>query len=84
VVIAGEVRGPASITNDMIESATREAIKDIGYDQEGFSWKTADIEILLHAQSADIALASMPPATRMRARATRASCSAMPAARPRR
>ena len=56
VVIAGEVRGPASITNDMIEHATREAIKDIGYDQEGFSWKTADIEILLHSQSADIAV----------------------------
>jgi S-adenosylmethionine synthetase len=56
VVIAGEVRGPASITNEMIENATREAIKDIGYDQEGFSWKTADIQILLHAQSADIAV----------------------------
>ncbi len=56
VVIAGEVRGPSSITNEMIEHATREAIKDIGYDQEGFSWKTADIEILLHAQSADIAV----------------------------
>ena len=40
----------------MIEHATREAIKDIGYDQEGFSWKTADIEILLHSQSADIAV----------------------------
>ncbi len=56
VVIAGEVRGPSSITNEMIEHATREAIKDIGYDQQGFSWKTADIEILLHAQSADIAV----------------------------
>jgi S-adenosylmethionine synthetase len=56
VVIAGEVRGPSSITNEMIENATREAIKDIGYDQEGFSWKTADIQILLHAQSVDIAV----------------------------
>jgi S-adenosylmethionine synthetase len=56
VVIAGEVRGPASITHELIENATREAIKDIGYDQEGFSWKTADIEILLHSQSADIAV----------------------------
>jgi S-adenosylmethionine synthetase len=56
VVIAGEVRGPASITHEIIENATREAIKDIGYDQEGFSWKTADIEILLHSQSADIAV----------------------------
>jgi S-adenosylmethionine synthetase len=56
VVIAGEVRGPASITRDMLEQATREAIKDIGYDQDGFSWRTADIEILLHAQSVDIAV----------------------------
>jgi S-adenosylmethionine synthetase len=56
VVIAGEVRGPASITKDQLEHATREAIKDIGYDQDGFSWRTADIEILLHSQSADIAV----------------------------
>jgi S-adenosylmethionine synthetase len=56
VVIAGEVRGPASITFDQIEHATREAIKDIGYEQDGFHWKNADIEILLHAQSADIAV----------------------------
>ncbi|KRR09058.1 S-adenosylmethionine synthetase [Bradyrhizobium jicamae] len=55
VVIAGETRGPASVTNDQIESVVRDAIKDIGYEQEGFHWKTADIEILLHPQSADIA-----------------------------
>jgi len=56
VVIAGEVRGAPSITNDQLEHATREAIKDIGYDQHGFSWRTANIEILLHSQSADIAV----------------------------
>jgi S-adenosylmethionine synthetase len=56
VVIAGEVRGPASVTFELIENTTREAIKDIGYEQDGFHWKTADIEILLHAQSADIAV----------------------------
>jgi S-adenosylmethionine synthetase len=55
VVIAGEVRGPASITPAMVENLTREAIRDIGYEQAGFHWETADIEILLHAQSADIA-----------------------------
>src|SRR5512147_516951 len=55
VVIAGETRGPASVTNDQIESVVREAIKDIGYEQEGFHWQKADIEILLHPQSADIA-----------------------------
>jgi len=55
VVIAGETRGPASVTNDHIEAVVRAAIKDIGYEQAGFHWKTCDIDILLHPQSADIA-----------------------------
>ena len=55
VVIAGETRGPKSVTNDQIESVVRGAIKDIGYEQDGFHWEKADIEILLHPQSADIA-----------------------------
>ncbi|MGP0104524.1 methionine adenosyltransferase [Rhodoblastus sp.] len=54
VVIAGEVRGP-EISHARIAAAAREAIKDIGYEQTGFHWETADVEILLHAQSADIA-----------------------------
>ncbi len=56
VILAGEVRGPASVTKDAIIESAREAIKDIGYDQEGFNWKTADIEVLLHEQSTDIAV----------------------------
>src|SRR5215468_4090909 len=55
VVIAGETRGPESVTNEQIENVVRDAIKDIGYEQEGFHWKTCDVEILLHAQSAGIA-----------------------------
>src|ERR1700752_5010982 len=54
-VIAGETRGPQSVTNDHIESVVRDAIKDIGYDKAGFHWQKCDIEILLHPQSADIA-----------------------------
>ncbi len=54
VVIAGEVRGPEAILGQ-VEGLTREAIRDIGYEQAGFHWKNAKIEILLHAQSADIA-----------------------------
>jgi S-adenosylmethionine synthetase len=54
VVIAGEVRGPA-IPHEKIVQATRDAIKDIGYEQAGFHWENAKIEILLHEQSADIA-----------------------------
>ena len=54
VVIAGETRGP-KVPKEQLEQVIRDAIKDIGYEQEGFHWKTADIDILLHEQSADIA-----------------------------
>lgn len=55
VVIAGETRGPESITNEEIEAVAREAIKDIGYEQDGFHWKNSQVEVLLHPQSAHIA-----------------------------
>jgi len=55
VVLAGEIRGP-KIEKEKIINKVRECIKDIGYDQEGFSWKTANIETFLHEQSADIAM----------------------------
>jgi S-adenosylmethionine synthetase len=54
VVIAGEVRGPA-ISVATLEETARQAIKHIGYEQEGFHWQNANIEVLLHAQSVDIA-----------------------------
>ncbi len=56
IVLAGEVRGPASITASVMEEAARAAVKDIGYDQEGFSWKNAQVEVHVHSQSADIAV----------------------------
>ncbi|KAF1857710.1 hypothetical protein Lal_00014229 [Lupinus albus] len=55
VVIAGEVRGPDSVTFKDLEELTREAVKDIGYEQDGFHWKNNEVQIYLHAQSADIA-----------------------------
>ena len=55
VVIAGETRGPSSVTKAKIDAAARKAIRDIGYEQSGFHWETAKIVILLHSQSADIA-----------------------------
>jgi len=55
VVIAGEFRGTDAVTKDLIAHRARMAIKDIGYDQEGFSWRDADIEVLLHGQSEHIA-----------------------------
>jgi S-adenosylmethionine synthetase len=54
VVIAGEVRGP-KIGPEQIEQVARKAIHEIGYEQDGFHWERANVEILLHAQSADIA-----------------------------
>ena len=55
VVLAGEIRGP-KIEKEEIISKVRDCIKDIGYDQDGFSWKTANVETHLHEQSADIAM----------------------------
>lgn len=62
IVLAGEVRGPAPMVNadgsvdrDRIETIARDCVKDIGYEQDGFHWKNAEVEIYLHAQSADIA-----------------------------
>ncbi len=55
VVIAGETRGTATITPDLVTHVARLAIRDIGYEQNGFHWKNAAIEVLLHGQSAHIA-----------------------------
>jgi S-adenosylmethionine synthetase len=54
VIIGGEVRG-APVGPERIEAAARGAIKNIGYEQEGFHWRDAKVEVLLHGQSADIA-----------------------------
>jgi S-adenosylmethionine synthetase len=55
VVMAGEVRGPGSITKDQLIDAARQRIKAIGYEQDGFHWMTAQVECIIHAQSVDIA-----------------------------
>jgi len=54
VVIAGETRGQ-DVSKDEIEAVARAAIKDIGYEQSGFHHAHADVDVLLHAQSVDIA-----------------------------
>ena len=56
IVLAGEVRGPETITKEHLAHLARMAVHDIGYDQEGFSWKNAKVDVHLHAQSADIAI----------------------------
>ncbi|MDJ0391214.1 methionine adenosyltransferase [Roseomonas sp. E05] len=55
IILAGETRGPASVTPELLMHLARMAVQDIGYDQEGFSWKNAEIACHLHAQSAHIA-----------------------------
>ena len=55
VVLAGETRGP-KIDKDELIDKVRNCIKEIGYDQKGFSWKTANIKTYLHEQSSDIAM----------------------------
>ncbi|WP_104017408.1 methionine adenosyltransferase [Roseovarius nitratireducens] len=54
LTIAGEVRGPEAVLKD-VEEIARDAIRDIGYDQPGFSWRNVEIICRLHAQSSDIA-----------------------------
>ncbi|GAB0115657.1 methionine adenosyltransferase [Acidisoma sp. C75] len=56
IVLAGETRGPDTITHEYLAHLARMAVHDIGYDQEGFSWRNATVECHLHAQSADIAV----------------------------
>ena len=66
IIIAGEGRGQAPlfkkygnhliINREMITQIARDVVRDIGYDQDGFSYHGADIEVLLHGQSPDIAM----------------------------
>ena len=66
IVIAGEGRGQAPlfhkygdkavVNRELITQIARDVVKDIGYDQDGFSYHGADVEVLLHGQSPDIAM----------------------------
>jgi S-adenosylmethionine synthetase len=55
IVLAGEVRGPSGVVEGL-EDKVRAAVRDIGYEQDGFHWKTAEYACFLHSQSADIAM----------------------------
>ena len=56
IILAGEVRCGAPIDSDEIEAVARAAVKDIGYEQDGFHWKNSTFQNFLHEQSADIAM----------------------------
>jgi S-adenosylmethionine synthetase len=55
VVLAGETRGPASITPELLIDVARKAIREIGYEQDNFHWQHATVKCHIHNQSADIA-----------------------------
>ena len=55
IALAGEVRGPESVTNEKMIELARQAVKSIGYEQEGFHWKNAIVDCYVHQQSVDIA-----------------------------
>jgi len=55
IVIAGETRGPDSVSHEKIEQAARDVVKKIGYEQEGFHWESVNVDVKLHNQSVDIA-----------------------------
>ncbi len=56
IVIAGEVRGPASIDHARMDEIARECVRDIGYEQNGFHWRDLKVDCHVHAQSPDIAM----------------------------
>ena len=56
VCVSGEYKSSKNVSKDSLDPIIRKAIEDIGYDQEGFSYKNIDIDITLDQQSNDIAL----------------------------
>jgi len=56
IILAGEVRGPEAITFEILEQAARNAVEDIGYEQDGFHHAKCEVDIYLHQQSSDIAM----------------------------
>ena len=55
IVLAGEVRCAQDIPHDKLEQVARDAVRDIGYEQDGFHWQNAEVNVRVHSQSADIA-----------------------------
>ena len=56
IVLAGEVRGPQDIDKAAMEAIARDVVRTIGYEQDGFHWEKASVEVHVHSQSADIAM----------------------------
>ncbi len=55
VVLAGESRCVGDVSNERLEHVARQAIKDIGYDQDNFHWEKSEVQVHVHMQSVDIA-----------------------------
>ncbi len=56
IILAGEVRGPDTMTHEVYHEVARHAVRDIGYEQHGFHWKDCEVQSYIHSQSTDIAM----------------------------
>ncbi len=56
IVLGGETRCAVEIPKQRLEEIARAAVRDIGYDQDNFHWEKAEVQVHVHAQSADIAV----------------------------
>ena len=83
IVMAGEVRPAGLVSDEEMEALARAAVRDIGYEQDGFHWQNAKVMVRVHGQSAHIAQGvDGDGGNKDEGAATRALCSVMPAARP--
>lgn len=55
ICLLGEIRCKEEFSKDALQEIARQCVKDIGYDQKGFSWKDVNVDVRLHSQSVDIA-----------------------------
>jgi len=55
IILAGEVRANQDVSKEAMEEVARTAVKDIGYEQDGFHWKNSDVQVHVHGQSIHIA-----------------------------
>ena len=77
LVLAGEVRGPDSVTHKIMEEVAREAVKDIGYEQAGFHWAEWMLRFMYTLNPLILLKVLMRQVTKTKVRAIRVLCSGM-------
>jgi len=56
IILLGETKGPEEIDHDTLVRLARETVREIGYEQNGFHWRDAEVACYVHEQSADISM----------------------------